>query len=128
MSGQMIATPRQARPVPRMLVPSPALQSLRHAVTDMVRSDGPDLSQRQLAVLMTVGLTPAPHTVRGLAEKLNVSKPAITRAVDRLEELQLVSRKTEPQDRRSVLMTARPDGLRLLAEIDRALREGETHS
>ena len=32
---------------------------------------------RQLALLLTVYLTPPPHTVRGLAETLNVAKPVV---------------------------------------------------
>lgn len=68
-----------------------------------VRRDSPDLSARQMAVLLTVYMTPPPHTVRGLAETLNVSKPAITRALDRLGGLDLVRRKTDEKDRRSVL-------------------------
>ena len=60
---------------------------LRETIVALVRSDGPDLSARQLAVLLTVYLGEGPHTVRGLANDLNVSKPAITRALDRLGEL-----------------------------------------
>ena len=57
-----------------------ALELWRHAVVAGVRRDAPDLSARQMAVLLTVYLTSPPHTVRGLAATLNVSKPAITRA------------------------------------------------
>jgi hypothetical protein len=53
---------------------------LRDTVVALVRRDGPDLSARQLGVFLTVYLTDGPHTVRGLAAELNVSKPAITRA------------------------------------------------
>ncbi|MTI10234.1 MULTISPECIES: MarR family transcriptional regulator [Curvivirga] len=72
------------------------------AITESVRKDTPDLSARQMAVLTTVYLTPMPHTVRGLAEKLNISKPAITRSLDRLSELGMVKRKPDENDRRSV--------------------------
>lgn len=81
-----------------------ALDLWRRAIVDSVRRDAPDLSARQMALLLTVYLTPPPHTVRGLAESLNVSKPAITRALDRLSELELVRRKPDEQDRRSVLI------------------------
>ena len=50
----------------------------RRAMVANVRRDAPDLSARQMAVLLTVYMTAQPHTVRGLAEVLNVSKPAIT--------------------------------------------------
>lgn len=81
-----------------------ALDLWRRAMVDSVRRDAPDLSARQMALLLTVYLTPPPHTVRGLAESLNISKPAITRALDRLSELELVRRKPDETDRRSVLI------------------------
>ena len=49
-----------------------------------VRSETPDLTARQMAVLFTVYLTPAPHTVRSLALHLDVTKAVITRALDAL--------------------------------------------
>jgi len=81
-----------------------ALDIWRRAVVESVRRDAPDLSARQMALLLSVYLTPPPHTVRGLAETLDVSKPAITRAVNRLSELELVRRKPDETDRRSVLI------------------------
>jgi DNA-binding MarR family transcriptional regulator len=77
---------------------------LRDTVVALVRRDGPDLSARQLGVLLTCYLKEGAHTVRGLAADLNVSKPAITRALDRLGELELARRKIDPLDRRSVLV------------------------
>ncbi len=79
-----------------------ALSLWQGAILESVRRDSPDLSARQMAVLMTVYLSPPPHTVRGLAEQLNVSKPAITRALDRLSELGMVKRKPDDNDRRSI--------------------------
>lgn len=84
--------------------PHEALDLWRASIVESVRRDAPDLSARQMALLLTVYLTPPPHTVRGLAETLNVSKPAITRAIDRLSELELVKRKPDETDRRSVLI------------------------
>lgn len=81
-----------------------ALDLWRHAIVESVRRDTPDLSARQMALLLTVYLTPPPHTVRGLAATLAVSKPAVTRALDRLAELGLIKRKVDDGDRRSVLV------------------------
>lgn len=81
-----------------------ALEVWRGAVLEVVRRDPADLSARQMAVVLTVYLSPPPHTVRGLAAALNVSKPAITRALDRLEKLDFVRRKADESDRRSVLV------------------------
>ena len=41
-----------------------------------------------MAVLLTVYLTPPPHAVRGLAAKLSISMPAITRELDCLGEFE----------------------------------------
>lgn len=94
-----------------------ALDLWRGAIVESVRRDGPDLSARQMALLLTVYLTPPPHTVRGLAVTLNVSKPAITRALDRLSELGLIKRKTDDTDRRSVLVQRTVKGSVYLREF-----------
>ena len=44
------------------------------ALIAYVRSGEPDLTNRQMALLMMVYLTPGPHTVRGLARVLGVSR------------------------------------------------------
>jgi DNA-binding MarR family transcriptional regulator len=92
------------KPVEKPVTDLDPLDIWRRAMVDNVRRDAPDLSARQMAVLLTVYMTPPPHTVRGLAEILNVSKPAITRALDRLGEYRLARRKSDSRDRRSVLV------------------------
>ena len=89
----------------------------RRAIVTGVRRDAPDLSARQMALLLTVYLTPPPHTVRGLADTLMVSKPAITRALDRLGALDLLRRKTDENDRRSVLIQRTVKGSVFLREF-----------
>jgi DNA-binding MarR family transcriptional regulator len=71
---------------------------------DLVRAGEEDLSARQTAVLLAVYLEPPPHTVRGLAAKLGVTKPVITRALDSLGRLELLSRHRDPADGRNVLV------------------------
>jgi DNA-binding MarR family transcriptional regulator len=90
---------------------------LRDTVVALVRRDGPDLSARQLGVFLTCYLNEGGHTVRGLAAELNVSKPAITRALDRLGELDLARRKLDPSDRRSVLVQRTAKGNAFLREL-----------
>lgn len=90
-----------------MAVPVSDMQALdlwRRSVMEGVRRDSPDLSARQMAVLLTVYLTSPPHTVRGLAAQLKVSKPAITRALDRLSEFEMIRRKRDETDRRNILV------------------------
>jgi DNA-binding MarR family transcriptional regulator len=96
---------------------------LRTTIVELVRRDGPDLSARQLGVFLTCYLEPEAQTVRGLAAKLGVSKPAITRALDRLTEFDLVKRKTDPLDRRSVLVQRTPAGMSFLRETRSILRD-----
>ncbi len=93
-----------------------ALDIWRRTIVASVRRDAPDLSARQMALLLTVYLTPPPHTVRGLSDLLKVTKPAITRAVDRLSELGMVRRKVDDQDRRSVLLQRTVKGSVFLRE------------
>ena len=76
-----------------------------------------------MALLLTVYLTPPPHTVRGLAETLKVSKPAITRALDRLSELDMVRRKIDENDRRSVLIQRTVRGSVFLREYGEIICE-----
>lgn len=90
---------------------------LRDTVVALVRRDGADLSARQLGVFLTCYLNEGAHTVRGLAAGLNVSKPAITRALDRLGELDLARRKIDPTDRRSVLVQRTPRGAAFLRDL-----------
>ena len=97
--------------------PDQQIGILRETIVALVRSDGPDLSARQLAVLLTVYLGDGPHTVRGLAADLQVSKPAITRALDRLGELDLARRKVDPADRRSVLVQRTAKGAAFLDHL-----------
>ena len=61
--------------------------------------------------------------MRGLAADLNVSKPAITRALDRLGELDLARRKIDPMDRRSVLVQRTTKGSTLLRELSAIMGE-----
>jgi DNA-binding MarR family transcriptional regulator len=66
-----------------------------------VKDDEPDLSVRQICILLTIYLEAPPHTVRDLAAKLNVSKPVITRALDSMGKLGLVSRRRDEEDKRN---------------------------
>ena len=99
---------------------------LRDTIVALVRRVGPDLSARQLGVFLTCYLHEGPHTVRGLAADLNVSKPAITRALDRLGELDLARRKVDPLDRRSVLVQRTMKGSAFLRDLRSILSEASS--
>ncbi len=69
-----------------------------------VRSGQPDLTNRQMALLMVVYQTPGPHTVRGLAAKLGVSKPVVTRALNTLAALGYLRRERDEADGRNIFV------------------------
>ena len=75
-----------------------------------VRGKSPDLTMRQAAILLTVYLEPPPHTVRGLAARLGVTKPVITRALDTMGALKLLSRHRDERDKRNVLVKRTVEG------------------
>ena len=78
---------------------------LWHAVVlEQVRQDKRDLTLRQMAILLHIYLLPPPHTVRGLAATLSVTKPVITRALDTMGAMGLVDRVRDDGDRRNVVI------------------------
>ncbi|WP_313616051.1 MarR family winged helix-turn-helix transcriptional regulator [Agrobacterium sp.] len=78
---------------------------LWHRVTlKQVETEARDLSLRQMAVLLHVYLVPPPHTVRGLASVLGVTKPVITRALDTMGDMGLIDRVRDDKDRRNVVI------------------------
>ena len=73
-------------------------------------------------------MTDGPHTVRGLAENLNISKPAVTRAIDRLTTLDMVRRKSDENDRRSVLVQRTVKGSIFLREYSEIIATAARNS
>ncbi len=80
-----------------------------------VQSDGPDLTARQTALMLTVYLETGPHTVRALAQRLGVGKPAIVRAIDTLQDVGLVERRPDPSDRRNIFVVGTEAGAERLS-------------
>ena len=94
-----------------------ALELWRGALAEWVRGRGHDLTARQLAILLCIYMTDPPHTVRALARDLKLKKPAVTRALDKLEELGLARRKDDPDDARSILVQRTVRGSVYLSEF-----------
>ena len=90
--------------------PIQALRLWQQVALHAVRDDAPDLTTRQMAILFTIYLDPPPHTIRGLAAKLDVTKPVITRALDTMGALKLVSRHRDERDKRNVLVKRTVEG------------------
>lgn len=76
-----------------------------------VTMDSPDLSSRQMAILMTVYLEESAHTVRSLADKLKVTKAVISRALDTLTRYGFVERAPDLRDKRSIIVKRTSGGI-----------------
>jgi len=127
--GLIAAEIKQRRPF-RSAGHEAVLSLLRTA--DVVRRAGARVIERH-------GITPQQFNVlrilRGagaeglptleIAERMIEEAPGITRLLDRLERKTLVKRHRCPRDRRRVLCTITPPGLRLLAALDAPLAEAE---
>ncbi|MCB1509059.1 MAG: MarR family transcriptional regulator [Hyphomicrobiaceae bacterium] len=99
------------------MTPAQALKLWHDVALSRVLADGPDLSERQIAILLSIYLDPPPHTVRGLAARLNVTKPVITRALDTMGAEGLVTRKRDPADRRNVIIQRTVKGALFVDEL-----------
>lgn len=97
------------------------LMGWMRALIGYVRSGQPDLTNRQMALLMLVYLTPGPHTVRGLARGLGVSKPVVTRALNTLGTLGYLRRERDQDDRRNVFVVRTKNGADFLEGFKRLL-------
>ena len=90
------------------LKPGPGLKLLHDVALSLVHrtkaQEGPDFTLRQLSILLTVYLEHPPHTVRGLAKKLGVTKPVITRALDSMGKQEIIARRRDDADRRNVII------------------------
>ena len=96
-----------------------ALKGWMDTLISYVRSGQPDLTNRQMALMMLVYLTPGPHTVRGLAHTLGVSKPVITRALNTLGSLGYLRRVRDEADRRNVFVAKTSTGQEFLEGFER---------
>lgn len=100
------------------------LASWKDALMGYVRSGAPDLTNRQMALLLEVYLHPGPHTVRGLAHRLAVSKPVITRALNRLGLLGYLRRQRDQNDKRNIYIVRTVKGAQFLEEFGQFVGTG----
>lgn len=94
-----------------------ALSQWHDVLAEGLRAREPELTLRQLAILLHIYVAPPPHTVRGLAAEFGLAKPAVTRALDRLSGLDLVRRKKDMEDKRSVLVQRTVKGAVYMSEF-----------
>ncbi len=99
-------------------------------VADLLDATTRRIRQASRRELASEGVTPAqwralraverfegPIRMSELAERLGIARRSATDVVNGLEEHGLVRRRVDPDDRRSLLVTATPAGRRLLAEL-----------
>jgi DNA-binding MarR family transcriptional regulator len=106
-------------------IAQPELSVWMDTLVDYVRSGEPDLTNRQMALLLVVYLRPGPHTVRGLARMLNVSKPVVTRALNRLGSLGYLRRQRDDADKRNIFVAPTSEGAGFLEEFGQFIGEGD---
>lgn len=101
----------------QVLASDPRMIVLRGTLLALVRRDGRDLTARQLTAFLTVYMDEVTHTVSSLAELLHISRPGVTRIMDRLVQFDLVAREEDREDRRRVLVRRTTRGAAFFREL-----------
>ncbi len=79
-----------------------------------------NLTRNQFNILRILS-TDGDFQISDLARLLGISNAAVSKNIDRLEQLDLVARQVKPDDRRSLEIILLEDGLEILREFDRIL-------
>jgi len=101
------------------------LEKWMRTLVGYVRSGDPDLTNRQMAILLLVGQTQGPHTVRGLASRLTVSKPVVTRALNKLASLGFLRRQRDEADKRNIFISVTERGGRFLERFQTLIERSQ---
>ena len=100
---------------------------LRRLLTARIEPHGITLQQfNVLRILRGAGAAGLPTLEVG--SRMIEQTPGVTRLLDRLETKTLVRRERCPHDRRQHLCWITPQGLRLLAALDRELADTQSHA
>lgn len=95
--------------------------AIKEMYIELVRTA--DYSPRQMAILFMVQESQGLFSMSKAAELMEVTKPAITRAVDALVDCGLVDRNPNHNDRRRVCLHTTILGDKLLRTIERAFND-----
>ena len=85
-----------------------------------------DLTRNQFTILKVLS-TDGDFQISDLARLLDISNAAISKNIDRLEQLAMVARQAKPDDRRSLELILLEEGFEVLNEFDRILGEKQKH-
>lgn len=91
---------------------------VRRRLAVVVEPQGITLQQYNVLRILR-GAGPAGLPTLEIAERMIEHAPGITRLLDRLERKRLVKRERCPSDRRQILCTIAPEGLGVLARLER---------
>lgn len=105
--------------------PNDSLRVICGFLTRVVARPDIKLSARHLNVFLTCYIEEGPHTVRGLVITLGVSKTSVIRALDHLQGVGLVRRRTDQTDRRSIIIQRTPAGATLLWGMYKFVQEAQ---
>ena len=94
---------------------------LSRNLSSLLKSE--DLSANQYNVLRILRGAPNGLPCGEIGNRMITRDPDITRLLDRLEKRRLIARCRETKDRRMVVATITPDGLKLLTRMDQPVRD-----
>lgn len=98
-----------------------SIATLAQFTRECVASDMPDLSARQSAILLhanqRIGIS-----VKDFAAAMNIPKPAVTIALNRLTELGLIQRGVDLDDKRRIAVRLTREGVAHVEAMAAALR------
>jgi DNA-binding MarR family transcriptional regulator len=83
-----------------------------------------NISATQYNVLRILRGSPAGLPCGEIASRMITRDPDVTRLLDRLERRDLISRSRDAKDRRAVMTSISPEGLKLLERLDGPIQEG----
>ena len=85
-----------------------------------------NLTRNQFTILKALS-SEQKFQISDLARVLDISIPAVSKNIDRLEKLEMVARRTNLEDRRSLELVLLEDGLSVIRQFDEVLGKKQEH-
>jgi DNA-binding MarR family transcriptional regulator len=86
-----------------------------------IRTEQPDLSNVQTALLLIIYMTPGPHSARDLALQLRAPKSSVSRGLNRLAMLGFVRQERDPGDLRKSIISQTHEGMVFLEALKKSI-------
>lgn len=95
------------------------MASFSQKIKDMVRNGGETgkFSARQIAIFSLVYEENFPGSVKELSKNLNISRPAVTKALNRLEYLGYLKRGYHQHDKRMIILNQTKKGQKYASQL-----------